>query len=268
LLPGLLTALARNGGRGFPDAALFELGPVFRWTAATPMPRPAVAVRPDDNVLAAMDAALPVQPLHVAVALAGRWERPGWWGAGRSAGWADAVQAARTIAHSVDVKLGVVAGSAAPWHPGRCAAILVGDTVVGHAGELHPRVVEALGLAPRSCAMELALQPVLDAAPEVVPAPVVSAYPPATLDVALVVDDDVPVAAVSEALQAGAGPLLEDLRLFDVYAGDQVGQGRRSLAFSLRLRAPDRTLTVEEAVSVRDAAVRVAAERCGASLRG
>jgi phenylalanyl-tRNA synthetase beta chain len=62
--------------------------------------------------------------------------------------------------------------------------------------------------------------------------------------------------------------LLEELRLFDVYAGDQVGPGRRSLAFSLRLRAPDRTLTVEEALSVRDAAVGVAAERCGASLRG
>jgi phenylalanyl-tRNA synthetase beta chain len=268
LLPGLLTALARNVGRGFPDVALYELGPVFRWAKPATMPRPDVAVRPDEDVLAAMDAALPVQPLHIAVALAGRWERPGWWGAGRASTWADAVEAARTVAHSIDVTLDIVAGDAAPWHPGRCAAILVGDTVIGHAGELHPRVIEALGLSLRSCAMELALEPVLDAAPEVVPAPLVSAYPPATLDVALVVDAGVPVAEVADALQAGAGPLLEELRLFDVYAGDQVGPGRRSLAFSLRLRAPDRTLTVEEALSVRDAAVGVAAERCGASLRG
>ena len=268
LLPGLLTALARNVGRGFPDVALYELGPVFRWTEPAKMPRPAVAARPDDAQLATMDGALPNQPLHVAVALAGRWERPGWWGAGRAAEWSDAVEAARTIAHSVDAAVDVVAADVAPWHPGRCAAIVVDHVVVGHAGELHPRVVEALGLPARSCAMELALDPVLAAAPEVVPAPAVSAYPPATLDVALVVDVDVPVAAVAEALRAGAGPLLEDLRLFDVYVGEQVGAGRRSLAFSLRLRATDRTLTVEEAVAVRDDAVSIAAERCGATLRG
>ena len=268
LLPGLLTALARNVGRGFPDVALFELGPVFRWADPAQMPRPGVAVRPDDAVLATMDGALPAQPLHVAVALSGRWERPGWWGAGRAGQWSDAVEAARTIAHSVDVSVDVVAADVAPWHPGRCAAVVVDDAVVGYAGELHPRVIEALGLPARSCALELALEPVLAAAPEVVPAPVVSAYPPATLDVALVVDVDVPVAAVADALRAGAGPLLEDLRLFDVYVGDQVGTGKRSLAFSLRLRATDRTLTVEEAVASRDAAVNVAAARCGATLRG
>ncbi|HMC68814.1 MAG TPA: phenylalanine--tRNA ligase subunit beta [Mycobacteriales bacterium] len=268
LLPGLLTALARNVGRGFPDVALYEVGPVYRWAGVPAgMPRPPVAVRPDDDTLEALDRALPLQPLHVAVALAGRWERPGWWGAGRAAGWADAVEAARTIAHSVDASVDVGGVEAAPWHPGRCASIVVGDTVIGHAGELHPRVVEALGLPARSCAMELALEPLLEASPDVVPAPVVSAYPQATVDVALVVDIAVPVAAVADALRAGAGPLLEELRLFDVYAGDQVGPGRRSLAFSLRLRAPDRTLTVDDAVAIRDAAVAVVAERFGAILR-
>ena len=269
LLPGLLAALARNVGRGFPDVALFELGPVFRWpSGALPMPRPPVAVRPDDEVVAAMDQALPDQPLHVAVAVTGRWERPGWWGPGRIAGWQDAVEAARTVAGAVGTELTVTAGEAAPWHPGRCAALLVGEQLVGHAGELHPRVIEALDLPPRTCALELAIAPVLAGAPEITVAPTVSAYPPATVDVALVVDAEVPVSLVEAALRDGAGSLLEELRLFDIYTGAPIPAGKRSLAFSLRLRAPDRTLTAEESVAVRDAAVAVAAQRCGAELRG
>jgi phenylalanyl-tRNA synthetase beta chain len=96
----------------------------------------------------------------------------------------------------------------------------------------------------------------------------VSPYPVATLDVALVVADSVAVADVTRALTDGAGPLLESVRLFDIYRGLQVGEGRASLAFTLRLRAPDRTLTVEEATAARDAAVAEASRRVGAVLRG
>jgi len=126
-------------------------------------------------------------------------------------------------------------------------------------------VLETLGLPPRTCAMEMEL----DRLPlvEVLPSPQVSSYPPVLLDVALVVDATVPAAEVAHALTEGGGELLEDLRLFDVYTGTQTGEGRRSLAFALRLRAPDRTLTLEEASAVRDAAVAVATERHGALLR-
>jgi phenylalanyl-tRNA synthetase beta chain len=102
----------------------------------------------------------------------------------------------------------------------------------------------------------------------VVPAPRFSTYPPALIDVALVVDAGTPAAHVEEALVEGAGPLLETVRLFDVYASDALGAGRKSLAYKLTFRAPDRTLTVEEAVAARDSAVAVAAERLGATLRG
>jgi phenylalanyl-tRNA synthetase beta chain len=104
--------------------------------------------------------------------------------------------------------------------------------------------------------------------PPVAPAPRISTFPPALIDVALVVDTAVPAAEVERALLDGAGDLLESVRLFDVFAGPQLGEGRRSLAYKLTFRAPDRTLTVEEAVAARDAAVRVAAERVGATLRG
>ncbi|WP_416906358.1 hypothetical protein [Micromonospora echinospora] len=110
----------------------------------------------------------------------------------------------------------------------------------------------------------------LDAVPAagIVPAPSVSGFPPALIDVALVVDDTVPAAEVGRALVDGAGELLESVRLFDVYASAQLGEGRKSLAYKLTFRAPDRTLTVEEAVAARDAAVATAASRFGATLRG
>jgi phenylalanyl-tRNA synthetase beta chain len=98
--------------------------------------------------------------------------------------------------------------------------------------------------------------------------PSISTFPPVLLDLALVVRDEVPAAEVEAALRAGAGELLETLRLFDVYTGAPVPAGSRSLAYALTLRAPDRTLTSEEATAVRDAAVAAAAERAGAELRG
>lgn len=269
LLPGLLAALRRNIGRGSSDVALFEVGLVFRPgpDPLPPAPRPAVDRRPSDAEVAALDASLPAQPQRVAVVLAGDVEQRGWWGPGRPGTWADAVEAARTVARQARVELTVGADTHAPWHPGRCAALVVEGTMVGHAGELHPRVVAALGLPPRTCAMELDLDLLgLDASP--VPAPRISTYPVATQDVALVIDASVPAADVESALRAGAGELLESVRLFDVYRGEQVGEGRASLAYALRFRAPDRTLTVEEVSAAREAAVAEAGRRTGAEQRG
>jgi phenylalanyl-tRNA synthetase beta chain len=115
--------------------------------------------------------------------------------------------------------------------------------------------------------MELDLDALLALETGVVRAPAISAFPPSNRDVALVVPADVPAAEVAAALRDGAGTLLEWLRLFDVYTGAQVPAGYRSLAYAMRLRAPDRTLTDEEANAARDAAVAVAVERTGARLR-
>ncbi|WP_242894230.1 phenylalanine--tRNA ligase subunit beta [Actinomadura litoris] len=268
LLPGLLRALVHNVGRGFGDAALFEMGLVFRPRPDAPgrSPRLAVDRGPTAEEVASVEAALPDQPHRVAVVLSGDREPSGWWGPGRPALWADAVEAARTVAREAGVELEVRADRHAPWHPGRCAALYAGDVLVGHAGELHPRVTKAYGLPPRTCAMELELRRLGEpAAPR---APHVSTYPVATQDVALVVDADVPAARVAAALREGAGELLEAIRLFDVYTGEQVGEGRKSLAYTLRFRAPDRTLTAEEATRARDAAVAAAASGTGATLRG
>jgi phenylalanyl-tRNA synthetase beta chain len=267
LLPGLLEMLARNRSRGSAaDLALFHLGQVtLPHAQPVPMPDPGVQHRPTEAEYAQIKAALPAQPLHVAAVLAGNREAAGWWGKGRPASWEDAVAAARLVGQAAGVELRVTKAELAPWHPGRCAALRVGDWVVGHAGELHPKVVEALELPPRTCAMELNLDgiPLVDARP----APRVSPYPPISVDVALVAGAGVPAAELADALADGAGELVEDVRLFDVYAGEQVGEGRRSLAYTLRFRAPDRTLTSEEANTARDAAVAVAADRFGVTLR-
>ncbi|MFC4060406.1 phenylalanine--tRNA ligase subunit beta [Planomonospora corallina] len=270
LLPGLLKTLVRNVGRGAGDVALFETGLVYRPAPDAPAKAPVLGVerRPTDAELASIERALPGQPRRVAVVLAGEFERSGWWGKGRPATWADAVEAARTVAREAGVALDVRADRHEPWHPGRCAALYAGETLVGHAGELHPRVVEAYGLPPRTCAMELELTRLEDLLGGPAQTPAISGYPVATQDVALIVDAGVPVAEVEAALRAGAGELLEAIRLFDVYTGAQVGEGKKSLAYSLRFRAPDRTLTVEETTAARDAAVALAAERTGARLRG
>jgi phenylalanyl-tRNA synthetase beta chain len=291
LLPGLLRVATRNAGRGFADLALFEMGNVAMMKpGGGPRVAPILPVdrRPTPEETAELDDALPDQPRLVSVVLTGHREPAGWWGPGRPATFRDAIEAARTVLTTARVPYTIRAARCEPWHPGRCAEFAIrtsgaGESAderlvpVGYAGELHPRVIAAFRLAPRACAVELDLSAIERVAAGLPPvqAPAISGYPPATQDVALVVGDAVPAAEVEAALVAGAGAaadgtesLLEDVRLFDVYTGEQVGPGRKSLAYTLRFRAPDRTLTDEEVAVARDAAVAAAQERTGAVLRG
>ena len=270
LLASLVGTLRRNLGRGERDLALYEAGTVFlpQLTAVAP-PVLGVDRGPSDEDWAAANAIVPVQPWHLAAVLTGEAAPAGWWGAGRPATWSDAIEAARIALAAAGMtpdRITVRAAEYAPWHPGRCAAVAVDGTVIGYAGELHPGVLSALDLPRRTCAMELDLD-AIPAAP-VSQAVRISTFPPALIDVALVVDQAVPAAEVEAALTAGAGPLLESVRLFDVYASEQLGAGLKSLAYKLTFRAPDRTLTVDEAVAARDAAVALASSRVGATLRG
>ncbi|MFI2485945.1 phenylalanine--tRNA ligase subunit beta [Promicromonospora kroppenstedtii] len=272
LLVTLLDTVRRNVSRGLTDLAVYEIGLVTRPVPGAPA-APALpgGVRPTDEQLAALAAAVPDQPRRVAGVLTGKRELAGWWGAGRAAGWADALAAARLVAERAGVGLVVTADTdRMPWHPGRCARLELADgTLVGHAGELHPKVVEALGLPARAAAFEVDLTVLVGAASgEPVSATPVSAFPAAKEDFAFVVDGDVPAEAVRSAIVAGAGELLEDVALFDVFTGEQVGEGKKSLAYSLRLRAADRTLSAQEVRAVRDAVVESASEKVGAVLRG
>ncbi|MCV7152824.1 phenylalanine--tRNA ligase subunit beta [Mycolicibacterium pyrenivorans] len=270
LLPGLLEALTRNVSRGAVDVALFAVAQVVEPTSQTrAVDRIPNDRRPTDDEIAVLDASLPRQPQHVGAVLAGLRETAGPWGPGRPVHPSDAFEAVRIIGRACGVELTLRPAQRLPWHPGRCAEVALGghegSVVVGYAGQLHPAVVERCGLPKGACALELDL----DAIPitERLPVPSVSPFPAVFQDVALVVDDDVAAQSVVDAVRAGAGELLEDVRLFDVYTGPQVGEGRKSLALALRFRAPDRTLTEEEASAARDGAVAEAAARVNAALR-
>lgn len=267
LLPGLLEAAGRNVGRGTTSVALFETGTVAFPSDNGPAPIYGVHARPTEAELEKLLEALPVQPQHLAVVLAGERTRSGWWGAGVDAGWADALGVVRRLADEIGVSVEVNAAARMPWHPGRCALITIDEVELGHAGELHPSVCKAFGLPPRSAALEIDLDALMAAAPDVTPGPKFSTMPVAKEDVALVVEDSVTVAEVEAALREGAGELLESVRLFDVYTGEQIGAGHKSLAFALRFRAPDRTLTEAETSAARTAAVAAAGERTGAVQR-
>jgi phenylalanyl-tRNA synthetase beta chain len=275
LVPALLEALSRNVSRGFGDVALFSIAQVAQPTAHTraveliPTDR-----RPTDAEIATIDDSLPHQPVHVAVVLTGLREPRGPWGAsegksggsGRRVEAADAFEAVRVIARAAGVDVELRSVQHLPWHPGRCAEVVVDGRVIGYAGQLHPGVIERSGLPRGTCAAELDLDAIPFGAP--LPSPRVSPFPAVFQDLSLVVDDGVPASAVIDAVRDGAGDLLEAVTLFDVYTGPQVGEGRKSLTLALRFRATDRTLTEDEASAARDTAVAVAGERFGAALRG
>ncbi|HEY8699511.1 MAG TPA: phenylalanine--tRNA ligase subunit beta [Arthrobacter sp.] len=269
ILPGLIEVAKRNHSRGFRDLALFESGLVFLPAGAVGTPSiPPLGVKPSDEVLDALYDGVPDQPLYVAAVLTGHDSPAAAGHTPRAWDWADALDIARFAGDVLGVEVVVSQGSHQAFHPGRAAQLsLRTGGVVGYAGELHPKLLAAHDMPPRSVALEFNADALFEAAADVIVARHISAFPVATQDVALVVPQDVPADRVLEALREGAGELLEDVALFDVYAGKGIEEGKKSLAFGLRFRATDRTLTADEASAAREAAVALAAERFGAVQR-
>ncbi len=264
LLPGLIETAARNISRGSRDFGLFEIGTVFRnILTLTPIDNPPTDVRPSQEVIDKIYAGVPNQPIHVGGVLIGNAQSEDWRGQGRPFDWNDAIEFAESILAACNLSWTIARSDFAPWHPGRCAELLVNGVVIAHAGELHPRVVTSFGLPARSCAFVVNLS----AIPEhpVLRAPLVGTMPIAVQDIALIVDEKVTSAEVVDALKNGAGELLESVTLFDRY--DKLGDGKISLAYTLTFRAPDRTLTGAEISQIREAAVEAARIKVGATLR-
>lgn len=270
LVPGLLQVAHRNVSRGLNDLSIFEVGTVF-------LPEPGVtygtdevpsaAARPDEETLAELNASIPPQPRHVAVLLAGNViaKQPGQGAV--AASLSDAIDAVRTIATAAGVEIGVAQTQRVALHPGRAGALMAGDVAIGYVGELHPDVSAEADLPGRVYVAELNLDTLLSLASNRVTAAHLSTYTAATQDVSLVVPVDVSAAELRGEFAAGAGELLEAIRLVDDYRGDGVPEGSKSLTFALRFRANDRTLTAEEASEAKLAGVAAASARFGATLR-
>lgn len=268
LLPGLVQAARRNLSRGLTDVAIAEIGRVF-------LPEPGVGygseslpagdARPADDELAALYASVPPQPWRVAALLLGNRvpKQPGV--AAAPTGIADALSAARHLARALGVELDAVQAGHTALHPGRSAVLTASGEPVGHVGELLPSLAAELDLPRVVAVFELDLDRLIELASGARPTPI-SGYPAATQDVSLVVAADVPAGRVRDAFVAGAGALLEDIRLIDDYRGSGIPEDAKSLTFALRFRAADRTLTQAEATAARDAGV-ASATAVGATLR-
>ena len=264
LVPGLIEVAQRNISRGAKDFAIFEMGSIFRSAQKlVPAISPELGKRPDQSVIDAITASVPPQAYHVAGLLVGKTENSDWQGPARSYTWRDAIAYAQDILQLCNLNWEIKRSDFAPWHPGRCAELIVDGKAVAHAGELHPRIVAAYGLPERSVAFAVGLSALPDT--KLVRPFTVGTMPAALQDVALIVDETVAAGDVQDALRAGAGNLLESITLFDRY--DKIGDGKISLAFSLVFRAHDRTLTGAEITEAREAAVAEAEKRTGAVLR-
>ena len=273
LLQTLLPVARRNLGRGEESVAIFQHATTSRArTTDAPTPIPSAAQRPSEAELAAVEETLPAETSALAAVVGGPSGPGSWLGDPAPWGWADAFEVARRAAAAVGTRIEVRQAEHAPFHPGRAGElrVLAADgesTVIGHAGELHPAVIKEIGLPARTSAVELDLEALIASAPAVIEAAPVSTYPPAKEDFAFVVEQDVPASAVEAAIVVGIGDLAEDVHLFDVYTGEQIGEGKKSLAFAVRLRSDEGTLTAERIGEARKRCIAAVESAVGGVLR-
>ena len=244
LLPGLLHAVQRNVYRQVRGVALFEVGTVFRIKDGAADERPSVAYAMTGPVSQS-------------------WSEPP-----RSFDFLDAKGALEALLEDAGVRewsLGPPAGW--PFHPARSAAIRAGADALGVIGEIHPSLAERLDLGGRVAAAEVDVRVLMAHASSEIEVRDVPRFPPVRRDLAFVVDATVPAGLVQAALREAGGDLVETCLLFDVFSGSPLPEGKKSLAFSIDLRAPDRTLTVEEADAVVQRIVERLASEFGGELR-
>jgi phenylalanyl-tRNA synthetase beta chain len=268
LIPGLLQAAARNLSRGTTDLALVEEGSVFfpaNGSATTSLP--VGNVRPSAEQLAQLNASIPIQPRHLAGIVLGDWVAQAPGQQALQAGYPQAILAVEQIARAAGVEFEIRQATPLGFHSGRAAEVLVSGEVVGHLGEVAPSLTSEYHLPRRVAAFEVNLDALFAHAPEVLQAAELRVMPAATQDLSLLVASDIAAADLMQAIREGAGDLLEGVSLVDDYRGENVPSGTKSVTFSLRFRAADRTLTQAEATLSKDAAVALASQKFGATLR-
>lgn len=246
LSPGLLDTLSHNANRQIRDLAIFEISNVYR---------------PQAGQL------LPAEPLMLGIALMGNQAAAGWNSPGREADFFALKGIVEHLLALMDVQGWSVTRSAHPsLHPGRQAQLEVGGQAAGVFGEVHPAVQAAWDLPARAYLAELQFEALVAAARPQREYRQVARFPAVTRDVALVLSQEVPAARVPEAIRTSGGDMVEEVALFDLYQGEHVKAGHRSLAYHITYRAADRTLTDADVEAVHGK-VRQALQALGADLR-
>jgi phenylalanyl-tRNA synthetase beta chain len=255
LLGSLLDATRHNVARGNPDLRLFEQGAVY---------------------FPAQDGErLPTERRALGAVMHGRLVPPSW--GATDARTADFFAAKGLLAAVLDtLRVNWTVAPSPPGrepflHPGRSAQVMLADApheILGWLGELHPLVARAWDLEGVVAGFELDLDRVVAHAVEVPHFEDLTSFPPVRLDLAVVLADDVAAADAVGVVRGAGGKLLQEVRVFDVYRGAQVGEGRKSLALALTFQAPDRTLTDEDVAPARAKIVAALTEQLGGELRG
>lgn len=246
MLPGMLDVMQYNVNRQTRDLSLFEVSHVYR-------PR--------------QGEKLPAEPRLLTIALMGNQAMPGWNSPERPADYYGLKGQVEHLLVALDVQdWWVERGSHPALHPGRQAALMLNGQCIGHFGELHPAVQEAWDLPSRAYVAELEFEPLAEASRALRAYRPVAKFPAVTRDLALVVGHDLTASQVEATIRQAAGDLLEDVALFDLYQGEHLKQGTRSLAYRITYRAADRTLTDADIDPVHGS-VREALKGLGAQLR-
>jgi phenylalanyl-tRNA synthetase beta chain len=248
LLPSLLHTTGENL-RFFDRVAIFEIGAVY---------------------LPVEGQVLPDEPLRLGMVMTGPREARSWLEGQDNTplGFYELKGVVETLLAGLRLEGTFEPGQHPAFHLGRCAQVRVGESVLGTMGELHPKVREAFDLpAQPVCALEFDLEALLAQMGVTHTMQPLSRFPVVVQDIALVVDEALSAEQVRQAILAFGSPLLWDARLFDLYRGEQIPPGKKSLAYSLTYQADDRTLTDAEVAQVQERIVRCLAEELGAELR-
>ena len=248
VLSSVLEAVALNSHHS-DRIALFEIGDVY---------------------VAAEDELLPDELARLSIVLTGRRDA-GHGDNASSLDYLDLKGVLDSLFDDLHVPVTYEAARHPGFRPGRVARLSVGDKHIGHAGELHPGVGKGFDLRIERgqpvLAADLDLETILPLIPDSHRITPLSPYPPVREDLALVVDRSVPAATVESALRQNGGALLTDVALFDVFEGDTLPQGKKSLAFHLTFQAPDRTLTDKDVSKLRGRILRALDQQLAAKLR-
>jgi phenylalanyl-tRNA synthetase beta chain len=246
LLPSLLKAVALNRAQRAEGMALFEVARIYEPTGDQ----------------------LPQEGLVLAAAFSGLRRAQEWTGPARTWDFFGVKGVLEAAFESMGLEApGFAPATGMPFHPTRAATVSLGAVPLGALGELHPEICERFDVAERTLVFELSLAPLFEALPERVQLQAPSRYPGAYLDLAVVVEEAVAAGKVREVIARAGVPEVVSVRLFDVYRGEQVATGMKSLAFALEMRIEGRTMTDDEALEVRDRILPALQERTGGTIR-
>lgn len=247
LLPSVLEIVEHNA-RSRDSIMIFEIGPVYHYQDAK---------------------TLPEEPQQLVLAMAGHKDEPAFDRQDdQMMDFYDLKGAVEQVLQGAHIPAGFEPGEAPAWHPGKCARVLAQGKELGHFGELHPLVAGQFDFAGKTVlAAVFDLEALLELMPVRQETQAVPAYPPILEDIAMIIDETTPAGKVETTICQTGGALLTAVRLFDVYHGEQVGQGRKSLAYSLTYQAMDRTLTDKDAAAIRQRIIKALETDLGAKIR-